>query len=267
MIIGASSFASSLPELQKEVESIELYIPKLRLYRGNRLIKERVDELREFISTSGIHTSVHAPYYGDSPTYPEELNVDTAHMGRAQFRLIGESISLASEIGCSVVVVHPGKITGNRDECFTCMISNLRKLASVAEDCGIVLGLENKEGTDPTNLCCTAEEHLRAIREVNSSFLKATFDIGHANLTCRGNALELRDFVRMLSKCVVHVHVHDNTGMNGERYCGDLHAPPGEGNIDFSVLKELHFDGVYNLEVFSIEGVRMGKRMLSSMQR
>ncbi len=262
MIIGASSFASSLPQLRKEVECIELYVPKLGLYKGNRIIKEKVDELHDDLSTGSMHTTMHAPYFGD---YPEELLVDTAHMGEAQFRLMEECISLASDFECGVVVIHPGKIRGDREECFMHMVSNLRKLATAAENCGVVLGLENKEGTDPTNLCCTAGEQLHAIKEVNSQFLKATFDIGHANLTCGGDAEMLRGFVRDLKDNVVHVHVHDNTGALSERYFGDMHGAPGEGRIDFSVLRELHFEGVYNLEVFSIVGVRTGKRIIEDV--
>src|SRR3989304_7874067 len=125
MIIGASSFASPLPELKKEVESIELYIPKLALYKGNKIIKERVEELRDFLTTCSASTTLHAPYYGDSPGYPEALMVDTAHMGRPQFQLMEESINLANELRCSVVVIHTGKIIGDRDGCFKRMVSNL----------------------------------------------------------------------------------------------------------------------------------------------
>jgi sugar phosphate isomerase/epimerase len=264
-IIGASSFASSLPELEKEVKSVELYIPKLRLYDGGNLIKERVDELHDLLSTSRVLTSMHAPYYGESPNYPVELMVDTVNMGSLQWRLMEECISLASEFGCSVLVVHPGKISGNREKSFRRMVENLKKLTVEAENRGIILGLENKEGTDQTNLCCTVEEHLLAIMEVDSPFLKATFDIGHANLTCGGDMGKLRDFVKKLNGQAVHVHVHDNNGVFAESYFGDLHGAPGEGNIDFSVLHDLSFNGVYNLEVFSMDAVRAGKMVLESL--
>jgi sugar phosphate isomerase/epimerase len=265
MIIGASSFASPLPELDKEVKSVELYIPKLSLYDGSKLIKERVDELQDILSTGSVTTTMHAPYYGDSPNYPKELMIDTAHMGQRHWQLMGESISLASFFGCSVLVVHPGKISGDREKSFMSMVRNLKKLSSKAHDFGVILGFENKEGTDPTNLCCTVEEHLRAIREVDSPFLKATFDIGHANLTCGGDIGKLRDFVKELNGHAVHVHVHDNNGVFAESYFGDLHGAPGDGNIDFSVLRELDFKGVYNLEVFSMEAVRAGKSVLESL--
>ncbi len=265
MIIGASSFAAPLPELQKEVESIELYLPRLGLYRGNELIKENVNRLYDALSTDSLLTSIHAPYYGVSPTYPVELKVDTAHMDRAQFRLIEESINIACKLGSDVVVVHPGKIIEDREKSLMQMVDNLRKLSLKAENCGVTLGLENKEGTDPTSLCNTAEELMRAINEVNLPALKATFDIGHANLTCCGDMEKLREFVRVIRDSVAHVHVHDNTGLPDIKYVGDLHYAPGDGIIDFSVLRELHFGGVYNLEVFSIEDVRKGKMMLMKL--
>ncbi len=266
-MIGASSFASPLHELGKVVESIELYVPKLQLYDGSKLLRNRVDELRDILSTISTSTTLHAPYSGITPGYPKDLMVDTAHMGNEQWRLMEENISLGGEFGCNVVVVHPGKITGDREECFTCMVANVMKLARMAENCGTVIGLENLGSTDPTNLCCTAEELLRAIEEVNSPWLQATFDIGHANLTCNGDAKRLLNFTRLLGDSVVHVHVHDNNGRIGGNYFGDMHGAPGEGNIDFSVLRELRFRGVYNLEVFSMEGVRKGKSVLEGVGR
>lgn len=265
MTIGASSFASPFPELEKEVKSIELYIPKLKMYDGSKLMKERVDELQDILSTGSVSTTMHAPYYGDSSNYPAELMVDTANMGSLQWQLMEESIGLASEFECSVLVVHPGKISGDREKSFMSMVRNLKKLSAKANDCGVILGLENKEGTDPTNMCCTVDEHLRAIKEVGSPNLKATFDIGHANLTCGGDACKLRDFVRKLNGNTAHVHVHDNKGVFAQTYFGDLHDAPGEGNIDFSVLQELSFNGVYNLEVFSMDAVRAGKRVLERL--
>jgi len=77
--------------------------------------------------------------------------------------------------------------------------------------------------------------------------------------------VKLRDFVRELNGHPVHVHVHDNSGVLAENYFGDLHGAPGEGNIDFSVLMELDFKGVFNLEVFSMDAVRTGKNVLSGL--
>ncbi len=265
MKIGASSFAGDLPELIEEVDSIELYIPKLGVYEGTKLDKKKIIKIKEFISSYDFDTSIHAPYFGDGPNYPPELIVDTAALGDTQFRLLNESIMMAEKLGSHVVVIHPGRVNSNRKTSFDGMVSGLSQLATTAEDSNVMLGLENKEATDPNNLCCRGEELIEAIDRIDSPNLRATLDIGHANLTCNGNAGQLREFTRIIKDYVVHVHVHDNNGHFTEKYWGDLHGAPGSGSIDFSVLQELDFDGVFNLEVFSMEDVREGKKMLSGL--
>lgn len=262
MIIGASSFAGTLPELRVEVDSIELYIPKLEVYKGKRLIRSRIKRIKDILSTYNISTSIHAPYFSEAPNYPHELVVDTANLNDTQERLINESIMIAEELGSKVVVIHPGRINGDKKRSFENMISNLSRITKFAQDRNVILGLENKEGTDPKNLCISASELVEAIERTGSSNLGATLDIGHANLTCSGNQEKLRQFLKMMKDLVVHVHVHDNTGSLTEQYWGDLHMAPGNGTIDFSVLNELDFNGVYNLEVFSIEDVKAGKKII-----
>src|SRR5659263_166813 len=232
MIIGASSFAGSLPELISEVDSIELYIPKLEVYIGTRLIRSRIKRIKDILSSYKISTSIHAPYFSNAPNYPHELVVDTANLNDTQERLINESIEIAEELGSGVVVIHPGRINGDKERSFRNMISNLSRISMFAKDRNVMLGLENKEGTDPENLCISACELLEAIERIGSSNLGATFDIGHANLTCEGNPEKLRQFSKMMKDHVVHVHVHDNTGSVTEQYWGDLHRAPGNGIID-----------------------------------
>jgi sugar phosphate isomerase/epimerase len=266
MIIGASSFAGTLPELISEVDSIELYIPKLEVYEGTRLIQSRITKIKDILSSYDISTSIHAPYFSDAPNYPNELVVDTANLNDTQERLINESIMIAEELGSGVVVIHPGRINGDKERSFENMISNLSCIAKFAQDRNVLLGLENKEGTDPKNLCISASELVEAIERTASPNLGVTFDIGHANLTCEGDQTKLRQFTKTIKDHVVHVHVHDNIGSRTEQYWGDMHRAPGKGMIDFSVLGELDFNGVYNLEVFSIEDVRAGKKMLRNQR-
>ncbi|WP_370573597.1 sugar phosphate isomerase/epimerase family protein [Methanomethylovorans sp.] len=263
MIIGASSFAGSLSELSHEVRSVELYIPKLHVYKGPKLDREILSKILDELSTLDLMTSIHAPYSAESPTYPKDLQVDTSNMVSEDFRLMGESMELAASLGSKAVVLHPGRINGDREVSFQNMISNLKELAAQATDCGVMLGLENKEGTDPTNLCCRAEELVAAVEAVNSDNLKITLDIGHANLTCGGDPYKLRAFVRTVAPYVVHMHMHDNGGKWTSNYDGDEHLAPGKGTVDYTVLKEIHnYRGIYNLEVFSMPDVLTGKSTL-----
>ncbi len=265
MIFGASSFAGTPGELKGNVDSIELYIPKLGVYSGRTLENETLDRILDELSVYEFASTIHAPYFAPDPNYPGSLQVDTACMGKQEFSLMDESIALANRIGAGVVVLHPGRIGLDREMAFSSMVENLKVLSSTAEDQGVILGLENKEGTDPYNLCCKAEELVRAVEAVNSGSLKATFDIGHANLTCGGDPEKLRCFVETLKEHIVHLHVHDNGGQWTEIYDGDEHMAPGKGCIDFSALNLLSgYRGVYNLEVFSMEDVLLGKNTLEN---
>lgn len=263
MIIGASSFAGSLSELSHEVQSVELYMPKLHVYDGPKLNRNILTTILDELSTLDLMTSIHAPYSAESPTYPKDLRVDTSNMRPGDFRLMGESIELAASLGSKAVVLHPGRINGTRETSFMNMVSNLKQLATQAVDCGVMLGLENKEGTDPTNLCCQAEELVAAVEAVNSDNLKITLDIGHANLTCGGDANKLRAFVRTVAPYVIHMHMHDNGGKWTSNYDGDEHLAPGKGTVDYTVLKEVaDYRGIYNMEVFSMEDVVSGRSIL-----
>src|SRR4030067_2452478 len=97
MIIGASSFAGTLPELESEVESIELYIPKLEVYEGTKLIRSRIYNLKDTLSAYDLSTSIHAPYFSDAPNYPCELIVDTARLTDKTRRLFVDSIRIGED--------------------------------------------------------------------------------------------------------------------------------------------------------------------------
>ncbi|MCK4928701.1 MAG: sugar phosphate isomerase/epimerase, partial [Methanosarcinales archaeon] len=195
MIIGASSFASTLEELIAEVESVELYVPKMGLYEGRELQHDRVEAVKDVLSTSSGITSVHAPYYADAQTYPKPLCVDMASMSDSDFSLMEDSIEVATYFQSNVMVVHPGLVGNDRQGSFDRMVQNLKRLSGFAEEHGIVLGLENKEGTAPGNLCCEASELVRAVEEVDSDNLGVTFDVGHANLTAGGDSELVRAFM------------------------------------------------------------------------
>ncbi|MDQ1253221.1 MAG: hypothetical protein QG646_2371 [Euryarchaeota archaeon] len=263
MIFGASSFAGALKELKGHVRFIELYIPKLGIYNGSSLEMEKLEKILDEISVYNFECTVHAPYSTADPKYPFALNIDTARMGERDFAIMEESITIANRTGAGIVVLHPGRVGNDREKACLSMVKNLHILSSIAEDYGVTLGLENKEGTDPMNLCYKAEELSRTIKAVNSEHLKATFDIGHANLTCGGNSEKLRTFVRTLQEHIVHLHLHDNMGQWTNKYDGDEHMAPGKGCTDFSVLKLLSgYKGVYNLEVFSVDDICSGKETI-----
>jgi sugar phosphate isomerase/epimerase len=107
VIFGASSFAGSLQELKENVGSVELYVPKLGIYNGLVLEKEKLERILDEMSTHNFAGTVHAPYSAADPKYPEALQIDTANMGKREFSLLEESMAIANRIGSHVVVLHP----------------------------------------------------------------------------------------------------------------------------------------------------------------
>ncbi|MDV0445792.1 endonuclease 4 [Methanimicrococcus sp. At1] len=262
MKFGVSSFAGPLSELEGLADSIELYIPKMDLYKGRELQTDKLDAFFDSFFSYDFYCTAHAPYYPDPEgEHPKNLAIDTAKMTDSDFQLMFEALDISAHAGADVLVVHPGRITeGGASKSFGRMIQNLKTLAEYAEEVGVVIGLENKEYTDPLNLCCKAEELAKAVDLVDSDYLGATLDIGHANLTCGGNQKKLAEFVKTISPLVVHVHVHDNHGVDTGRYGGDEHYAPGQGIIDYSALRGLgDYDETFNFEVFSIEEFKEGK--------
>ncbi len=264
MIIGASTLGVELVRLAEIMDSVELYLPRLGIYERGVLSKECVEELRDHLSTSKIKTSIHAPYFSDSQNYPRSLVVDTTQMQEEDFKLIEEAINLAERLESNVLVIHPGRIIENREKSLKSMIKNLKRLTAYAEDHNVLLGLENKEGTDPDNLCTQPEEIIRVIEEIGSENLAITFDIGHANLTCNGDQKKLTAFAERLRERIVHIHIHDNMGENTKRYHGDTHSRVGAGCIDFNILRKLRYNGIYNLEMFSTEDIRISRKLLKN---
>ncbi|MDR2944832.1 MAG: sugar phosphate isomerase/epimerase [Methanosarcinales archaeon] len=267
MKFGVSTFAGPLSELEGLADSIELYIPKMNLYKGRELQKDRLDAFFDSFFSYDFYCSAHAPYFPDPEgEHPKELAVDTAKMDDSDFQLMFESLDIASHAGADVLVVHPGRITeGGAQKSFGRMIQNLKRLAEYAEDVDVMIGLENKEATDPLNLCCRAGELAKAVDLVDSDYLGATLDIGHANLTCGGDQKKLAEFVKTISPLVVHVHIHDNHGVDTGRYGGDEHYAPGQGVIDYSTLHGLgNYDEIFNFEVFSVEEFRAGKEFFKN---
>jgi len=262
MKFGVSTFAGPLSELEGVADSIELYIPKMNLYKGRVLQTDRLDAFFDSFFSYDFYCTAHAPYYPDPEgEHPKELAIDTGNMGPSDFQLMHEALDISAHAGADVLVVHPGRITeGGSKKSFGRMIQNLKLLAEYAEEVGVMIGLENKENTDPLNLCCRAEELATAVDLVDSDYLGATLDIGHANLTCGGDQAKLAEYVKTISPLVVHVHIHDNHGVDNGRYGGDEHYAPGKGIIDYSVLRGLgDYDEIFNFEVFSIEEFKEGK--------
>lgn len=268
MKFGASTFINNINELLDIVDSIEFYIPKLNLYKNRLLQRDKLNELLDFRYSYNINSTMHAPYYpGKDNQYPLDLVINLTKMNKSDKILFKEIIDIAVKFDVSLLTVHPGIIiNNNKEKSIEKMTKNLNEIVKYAMDSDILIGLENKEATDKLTLGTTSKELIDIINSINNDNIGIVFDIGHANLTCNGNQKKLEKYFEDLKKYIIHFHIHDNFGVDNGKYNGDLHLCPGDGNINYMILKDMkNKDIIFNFELFNLNDIIKGKNKIKDI--
>jgi sugar phosphate isomerase/epimerase len=117
-------------------------------------------------------------------------------------------------------------------------------MAEQAEQYGIILLLENMWEPDPAII-------VRILERIQSPYLKACLDVGHAVLYSH---LPLREWVRQLGDHLIYTHLHNNHGTTDE------HLAFGDGVIDFpdvlNLLRAMPRPPLFSLELPTLELIR-----------
>lgn len=117
-------------------------------------------------------------------------------------------------------------------------IENLFKAAKIAEEYGVVVGVEplNRFESDMVN---TADQALSLIKEVDSPYIKILLDTFHCNIEEKS----IPDTIRKVGKDLCHVQ-----GNESDR------GTPGTGNLDWlgikEALQEIEYSGSIVIETF-----------------
>jgi sugar phosphate isomerase/epimerase len=173
---------------------------------------------------------------------------------KLQVQEIMSSIDMASLLGAEVVRVFSGDpLEGiTYEQARGWIVKGLKQAAAYAADKGITLCLENHG-----QFSGRAQQVQEMIQEVDSPFLRMTFDTGNFLLVDENpdeTIIQLKDLIR-------HVHFKDfmkvdadyqakaYTSLNGQKYSGQV---PGEGSIDLnnivSQLAEVNYEGWLTVE-------------------
>ena len=171
--------------------------------------------------------SVHSP--------SSEINI--AAIGErirvASLDVLEDHLRVCTKIDASHMVVHPGITSYDqvRSRSYHSLLRSLDQLECLQEEYGVRICIENMGGWE----CC----HFRSpdlVPELVSRDLGFAFDCGHAQLN---NNLD----TFLSQKNLVHVHLHDNNGLNDE------HSACGDGTINFPyVLQRLPEDAELVIE-------------------
>ena len=168
-----------------------------------------------------------------------------------RLEMIKTAIVTAAELGAKVIVVHPAKYlpyTTSAEELFKINMEMYGSLLPLAKELGIKIGVENMYTRNrETNVisdapCSRPEEFCRYIDTLDSPYVTACLDTGHAPLV--GQTPE--DMIRKLGRRIGALHVNDNDLKS------DLHTIPYTGQINFDAvadaLAEIGYSGEFTLE-------------------
>ncbi len=221
----------------------------------------KLSGIKELLDIHGLQVSVHASFWDLNPaSHYRELWELTMEQTR-------RSIDVCHALDGEIVVVHFGKSPIPNAIRFIERTKKLyrefiNKCIPYAQERGVTLTIENATGQSffyPSTV-----EELRKFL-IGLEGVKVTFDIGHAHLAERrvgkkytGDAIAKS--IEALRGYLVHVHVHDNHGVEDE------HLPPGDGDIDFkpvvNALRSIKYDGLLIAELWKskhpLEAARKG---------
>jgi len=177
--------------------------------------------------------------HAHGPFKPFEL--ESAGGLEQSLKVVEEWVRRCRDLGIAVLVCHPFTAKGLSWEDLECLnLAAYRRLARVAEDCGVMLAVENM-GRGYGSL---ASHLLRLVEELSPS-VAVCVDTGHANIEAYRGAVHR--LVEEVGRAIAATHVSDNDGS------GDQHLFPGKGTIRWgevlAALEAVGYRKPLNLEI------------------
>lgn len=202
-----------------ELAAIPGYCPHLE---PEKMGGAEIVALQELLDGYGLQASV--------------INLTADLTSEEGVNLLGETMRVAQALGLTTVVTHVEhtEVEGG-EERFRALLQRILKMA---EHRDVTVALETHGG-----LVTTGTEGLILLKEVDSPYLKMTYDM--ANVVYYGGVLpedDLRQMGDAIGKYVGHVHLKDKANMTLREY--DF-PPFGEGILDFAEVLELLEKGGY----------------------
>lgn len=199
--------------------------------------------MKEIAQTCGIGFSqAHAPFHTSRGTEP----YDTVMMQR-----IIDSMEAAAIMGVDYIIVHPKQhlpYAKNQSTLFEMNVEMYKSLIPYCEKFQIHVCVENmwqfdeKRGIIIDSVASQPEEFCAIVDAVNSPWIVACLDIGHAALV----GVDPADLIRALGPRLKCLHVHDVD------YRRDCHTLPFLEKLDWesitAALAEIGYEGDFTFE-------------------
>ncbi len=190
--------------------------------------REYAKHVKQVAEDHGIFfNQSHAPF---PSSYPDEQDT------KETFDKIVRSMEFASLLGVKNIVVHPKqhlKYADNVKELKEMNLEFYNSLIPYCKDFNITVCMENMWQYDVykhtvNSTCASPEEFREYLDMIDSPYIKACLDIGHANIL----NLDIPRFISILGKDLAALHVHD-TG-----YDRDIHVLP------YFIMNSAYWDNI-----------------------
>lgn len=229
---------------------VELMPQDLGVILSGGLDELRLQIVQELLLETGLAYTVHAPL---------ETNLMDLTRHDLQRDVLAASLRFAGGIGAAVLVCHAGQRSGLRDALYSfkdqlaAERSALREAGDLAGELGVSIAVENYYPELPIVRGAVYDYSVwpsglaEQISAVDHPAVGICLDVGHAALAADVFGFGYIEECGAIAPLVRHIHLHDNlmkTNLTGEPPVsehnvyglGDLHLPPGRGNIPLEEL-------------------------------
>ena len=185
-------------------DGIEIRCAENGQINPEKINEQQIREIMEEKESLGLDVACLTPYYRDFVS-PKKRDREIEGFKRV--------IQIASKLNCERVRVYGGVWPYpyvSRKKVWLMTIKAVRELCTYAGEHGVYICIENHPGT----LTETATQTVMFIEQVNSDFLKILYD--QANIdSAQGE--KFQEAISLQKKYIFHVHVKDQTFINGKR--------------------------------------------------
>lgn len=238
---------------------VELPLHGLDVIFGKNIRKNRVKEIKNILNDYPFVYTVHCA---------ESLNLMNLKDIETEKAILELSIEFLYQINSHIMVYHPGRFKSEteilmrkkkktsqseQDKLKKIERDILRGFSLMLKHADVVLCMENARPFIDEKGYTYAEdigELVKQVEKINDNNIGINLDFGHAYLSAN---FYNKDFLKIIYKVkpyLRHLHFHDNFGLPCYFYekdqnllianaRGDMHLPPGWGNIPFKEAVEV----------------------------
>lgn len=258
--------------LELGLGGVEIGVHGLDAVRCGRLDRHRTSEFVAILRDHPLALSVHSP---------DTLDLMARRDGALHAEVFRSCLEFCELAGARVLVVHPGRWVPETDfgvvepwrpgpdEALDTLEAEAEIIRRIAAGFpGVVVALENARTYLPYSPYTYAEFPDRLVEQVERIGLANVgicLDTGHLHMSSRLHGFPESEGASRMAGHLAHLHVHDNFGRTGywtEKTQthqiplgrGDLHMPPGLGDIDYTTVLGPLLGGFEGIAVCELRG-------------